>query len=328
MKNAYNRKNVLITGGLGFIGSNLAIELVKLGARVTVVDVLWPEHGGNFFNIEPVKNDLQVNVSDVRDRQGMELLVKGKDHIFHLAGQCSHVLGQSDPYPDIEINIKGTTSLMEACKSFKRDAQIVYTSTRGVYGSCKTLPVNEETRPNPKGLYEISNLAAEHINLFYANTCGMHVVNLRLSNIYGERSQMKHSKFGVVNWFVRKALDSDKITLYGDGEILRDFLYVEDCVEAILLAGADERSFGNVFNVGSGTPHSFKELAAEIVEGSGSGSIEFAAFPEDRLKQEPGDFYPDISKARNILGWQPKTGLKEGLRRTIEYYKQHKKYYW
>ena len=328
LKRGYEKRNVLITGGLGFIGSNLAIRLVELGARVTLVDVLWPEHGGNFFNIEPVKNDLQVNLSDVRDKHGMELLVKNKDYVFHLAGQCSHVLGQSDPYPDIEINIKGTANLMESCKLFNRGVVTVYTSTRGVYGSCKALPATEESATSPKGLYEISNLAAEHIILFYANTCNLKVVNLRLSNIYGERSQMKHSKFGVVNWFIRKALDGDAITLYGDGKILRDFLYVGDCVDAMLRAGLNEESRGSVFNVGYGTPHTFAELASLIVKACRSGSVQFADFPEERLKQEPGDFYPDITKAKKVLGWEPNTDLEDGLRRTVEYYRQYKKYYW
>jgi UDP-glucose 4-epimerase len=328
LKRAYNNKDVLITGGLGFVGSNLAIKLVELGAKVTLVDVLWPEHGGNFFNIEPVKSDLQVNISDVRDKHGMELLLKRKDYVFHLAGQCSHVLGQSDPYPDIEINIRGTANLMEACKSLNRDAVVVYTSTRGVYGSCTTLPVTEEARTNPKGLYEISNLAAEHIILFYANTCGIRTVNLRLSNVYGERSQMRHNKFGVVNWFVRKALDNDIITLYGDGKILRDCLYIDDCVRAMLSAAISDKGFGDTINIGQSTPQSFLELASSIIRICETGSIQFVPFPEERLKQEPGDFYPDISKARNILDWEPKIRLEDGLRRTIEYYRQYKKYYW
>src|SRR3972149_8909967 len=199
----YKDKDVLITGGLGFIGSNLALKLIQLGARVTVLDVLWPDHGGNPFNVEPVKKDVIVNICDIRDKYAIDTLVKGKDYIFHLAGQCSHVLGQVDPYPDIDINIHGTSILMESLKQNAPEAVTVYTSTRGVYGSVDKLPVSEDAPTNPKGLYEISNLTAEKIINFYGEMHKLKIVNMRLSNIYGERAQMKDSKFGVVNWFVR-----------------------------------------------------------------------------------------------------------------------------
>ncbi len=282
----------MITGGLGFIGSNLAIRLAELGADVTVVDVLWPEHGGNIFNIEPVKERVRINICDIRDKYAMDVLVQDKDYIFHLAGQCSHVLGQADPYPDIDINIHGTAVLLESAKIKAPDATIVFTSTRGVYGSVAKLPVDENAVTNPKGLYELSNLTAERIVNFYGYNHGLKVINLRLSNIYGERSQMIHDKFGVVNWFIRLAMEDKAIKVFGDGKILRDFLYVGDCVDALLketldlmgIGGSrfmktqDERSVLPVANVPTpATPRPLEETerVAETVtqERTGRGGI-------------------------------------------------------
>ncbi len=325
---AYHGKQVLITGGLGFIGSNLAIRLVQLGAKVTVLDILWPDHGGNPYNVEPVRKDLTVNICDIRDKSEVGTLVKGKDYIFHLAGQCSHVLGQVDPYPDIDINIRGTATLMETIKENAAGSVLVYTSTRGVYGSADRLPVREDAHTNPKGLYEISNLTAEKIINFYGEIHQLKTVNLRLSNIYGERAQMKHGKFGVVNWFVRKALDDETIQVFGDGKILRDFLYVDDCVDAILQTGASGKAYGGTFNVGNEENCSFLELVKTIIDVAGSGRWEYAPFTRERAAQEPGDFYPDISRIRETTGWQPETTLKDGLLKTIEYYRQHRAMYW
>lgn len=324
----YKDKNVLVTGGLGFIGSNLAIKLAHLGASVTVVDVLWPDHGGNIFNVEPVGRDIIVNICDIRDKYAMDSLVKGKDFIFHLAGQCSHVLGQVDPYPDIDINIHGTASLMESLKQNAPEAVTVYTSTRGVYGSVDKLPVSEDAPTNPKGLYEISNLTAEKIINFYGEIHKLKVVNLRLSNIYGERAQMKHSKFGVVNWFVRLAIEDGTIKVFGDGKILRDFLYVDDCVDAILKAGISEKAYGSTLNVGNDRYCSFLELVTTIIDVAGSGKWEYAPFTKERAAQEPGDFYPDITRIKNTVMWQPVTSLPDGVAKTIEYYRQYKGKYW
>ena len=324
----YRGKKVLITGGLGFIGSNLAIKLVQIGADVTVLDVLWPDHGGNIFNIEPVKKDLTVNICDIRDKVALDSLVKNKDYVFHLAGQCSHVLGQVDPYPDIDINIHGTAVLMDAIRRNSPDAVTLHSSTRGVYGSVNSLPVTEDTPANPKGLYEISNLTAEKIINFYGEIHNLKVVNLRLSNIYGERAQMKHSKFGVVNWFVRLAIEDGTIKVFGDGKILRDFLYIDDCVDALLMTGISEKTYGSTLNVGNDKHCSFLNLVEAIVMTAGSGKWEYAPFSKERAAQEPGDFYPDITKIKEATGWNPVTLLNDGLAKTIEFYRQYKEKYW
>ncbi|MBX9568925.1 MAG: GDP-mannose 4,6-dehydratase [Candidatus Obscuribacterales bacterium] len=321
-------KSVLITGGMGFIGSNLAIRLVELGAKVTVLDSMIPDYGGNEFNLYPVSDKVRVNYCDIRDENAVTYLVKDQDYVFHLAGQVCHVMSLSNPFPDIEINITGTAILMEALRKHNKNAIVVYTGTRGQYGASVSLPVNEEAPTNPKGIYEISNLSAEKIIKVYNDVHGIRSVLLRLSNIYGPRSQMKHSRFGVVNWFCRVALDDDKIQLFGDGTILRDFLYVDDCVEAILMSALTPEAYGEIFNVGSDIPVNFRELVEAIIKVARQGKWEFAEFSAERKAQEPGDFYSDVTKMARMVGWKPTTGLEEGLAKTIDFYRKHRDKYW
>ncbi len=328
LEGVFEGKNILITGGFGFIGSNLAIKLVETGAKVTLLDAMIPGHGGNLFNIEPIKNDVILNFSDIRDENSMNYIVRGKDYIFHLAGQNDHVLSLTNPFPDIDINIKGSAVLLEACKKFNRDVKIIYTGTRGEYGSSVHLPVKEDSPLNPKGIYELSSLTAQKLFKIYNDNHGIKSVTLRLTNIYGERAQMQHSRFGVVNWFIRLAIDGETIKVFGDGSILRDFLYVQDTVDAIVKSAICDAAYGDVFNVGVDKPTSFLELAKTIIEVAGSGRWEFAPFTPERAAQEPGNFYSDITKARRIIGWEPTTDLKEGIAQTIDYYRMFKKYYW
>ena len=327
-RDAFANKKCLITGGLGFIGSTLAIQLVAAGAHVMLVDAMIPEYGGNLFNIAPIQDRVTVNFGDICDRHAMDWLVRGQDYVFHLAGQVSHVQSLSDPFPDIEFNIKGTAIIMEALRRFNPDIKLVFCGTRGEYGSAVKLPVDESAPTNPRGLHEISNLTAEKIIKVYNDVHGIRSVMLRLTNTYGPRAQMKHSQYGVVNWFVRLALDNQTIKVFGDGSFLRDFLYVDDCVEAILMAACSEAAIGEVFNVGRDTPSSFREMAELIVRLAASGRWEFAPFTPERQAQEPGDFYSDITKIRRALGWEPCTSLEAGLRQTIDYYRAHRQHYW
>ncbi len=324
----FSGKSVLITGGMGFIGSSLANRLVDLGARVTIMDAMIPDYGGNEFNLYPVKDRVRINYCDIRDENAVIYLVKDKDYVFHLAGQVCHLMSLSNPFPDIEINITGTAILMEALRKHNPNAIVVYTGTRGQYGPSVSLPVNEEAPTNPKGIYEISNLSAEKIIKVYNDVHGIRSVLLRLSNIYGPRSQMKHSRFGVCNWFVRVALDDDCIKVMGDGSILRDFLYVDDCVEAILMSAVTEGAYGEIFNVGSDIPVSFLELVKTIIAVAKQGRWEFAEFSAERKAQEPGDFISDVKKMERIVGWKPTTTLEEGLAKTIEYYRKYRDEYW
>ncbi|MBX9770706.1 MAG: GDP-mannose 4,6-dehydratase [Candidatus Obscuribacterales bacterium] len=321
-------KNVLITGGMGFIGSNLAIKLADMGAKVTVLDAMIPDYGGNEFNIWPVRDKIHVNYCDIRDISAVEYLVRNKDFVFHLAGQACHVTSLVNPFPDIEINITGTAVIMEALKKYNRDAIVVYTGTRGQYGPSLSLPASEDAPTNPKGIYEISNLTAEKIIKVYNDVHGIRSVLLRLTNTYGPRSQMKHSRFGVFNWFIRLALDNQTIQVFGDGGILRDFVYVDDCIDAILRCSVEPKCYGEIFNVGSDVPVSFLEMVKKIVDISGSGNWKFAEFSAERKAVEQGDFYSDITKIKSYIGWEPTTSLEDGIKQTLDYYREHRDKYW
>jgi UDP-glucose 4-epimerase len=325
---AFKGKNALVTGGVGFIGSNLARRLVELGANVTLVDAMLPGYGGNLFNIQGIEDRIHVNFSDIRDSNSMNYLVREQDFVFHLAGQVDHILSLSNPFPDIDINIKGSAIIMEAILANAPGCRIVYTGTRGQYGPAVHLPVGEDTPMNPRGLYELSNLTAEKMMMLYNDIHGIATTVLRLTNIYGPRAQMQHSRYGVVNWFIRIALDNGTIKVFGRGDIKRDFLYVDDAVEAIILAAVKKEAVGEIFNVGRDDFSNFLELAKMIIEIAGSGRWELAPFSRERELQEPGDFYSDITKIRNMLGWEPQVDIKTGLRRSISFYKENRKHYW
>ena len=325
---AFCDRAVLVTGGLGFIGSNLVIALVELGARVTVLDAMREDHGGNLFNVEPVRDRVTINFSDVRDESSLQYLVRGKDYIFHLAGQNDHVLSLTNPFPDIDINIKGSAMLLETCKRVNRDARLVYSGTRGEYGAAVMLPVGEDQPMRPRGIYELSSLTAQQLFQIYHDNHGVRSVTLRLTNIYGERAQMRHSRFGVANWFVRLALDDDTIPVFGDGLLLRDFVYVQDAVEALLQCAATEAAYGQVFNVGDSRASNFRELAETVVRVAGSGRWRLAPFSPERAAQEPGDFCSDIRKIGRVVGWRPTTGLEDGIVRTVAFYRKFREHYW
>jgi len=317
-------KRILVTGGLGFIGSNLAWRLVSEGARVTLCDAMIEGYGGNPANIREIRSDVAIDNGDVRDAAAMERLVLGQDVVFHLAAQVSHVMSLSNPYPDIDINIKGTAVLLEACRKVNPQAIVVRSGTRGQYGPAVKLPVSEETPSDPRGIYEISQLSAEMICRTYTRIHGIRTVPLRLTNVYGPRGQMKHSQFGVVNWFVRLALDGKPIPIFGSGKILRDFLYVDDCVEALVRAAAEPKAIGEILNVGHDRPSTFLEVAEILRELVPGVRIEFTDFTPERKAQEPGDFVSDITKIRGLLGWEPKVSLREGLSRTVDFYRERR----
>ena len=317
-------QRILITGGLGFIGSNLARRLVSDGAEVTLCDALIEGYGGNPANVREIRSQVEIDSSDVRDAAAMERLVDGQDIVFHLAAQVSHVMSLANPYPDIDINIKGTAVVLEACRKKNPGAVVVRSGTRGQYGPAVKLPVSEETPSDPRGIYEISQLSAEMICRTYTRIHGIRTVPLRLTNIYGPRSQMKHSQFGVVNWFVRLALEGRPIPIFGSGRILRDFLYVDDCVEALLAAAASPLAVGEILNVGHDRPSTFLEVAELLGEILPGTQIEFTDFTPERKAQEPGDFVSDITKIRRLLAWEPKVALREGLGRTVDFYRERR----
>ena len=321
---SYYGARVLITGGLGFIGSNLAARLTREGARVTLCDAMIEGYGGNLANVAEIRDRVAINYADVRDETVMGQLVEGQDFVFHLAAQVSHVMSLSNPYPDIDINIKGTAAVLEACRKRHPDVLVVRSGTRGQYGPAVRLPVSEDAPSDPRGIYEISQLSAEMICRTYTRIHGIRTVPLRLTNVYGPRAQMKHSQFGVVNWFVRLALDGRPIPIFGSGTIVRDFLYVDDCVEALLLAAREPRCVGQVLNVGHDRPSTFLEVATLLTELVPGARIEFTEFSPERKAQEPGDFVSDITRIRGLLGWEPRVSLREGLSRTVAFYRENR----
>ncbi len=324
----FKEKAVLVTGGLGFIGSNLCGRLVELGAEVTIVDNMMPRLGGNLFNVKEIRDRIHINFSDVRDGLSMDHLVKGQEYIFHLAGQVNHVDSIRNPTQDLDINCRGTLVLLESCRKYNREVKIIFAGTRGEYGSSVTLPVGEDHPTNPKGIYAVTNLTAEKMVLVYHDVHKISGNCLRITNTYGPRHQMAHDEYGVLNWFIRKAIDGEIIPVFGDGRILRDFLYVDDLVDCFLQVALCPSAYGEVFNVGTGIPISFIDLAKKIVEIAGSGKVAFTEFTQERKEVEPGDYYTDISKIKGIVGWKPEIGLEEGLRKTVEFYRKYKKKYW
>jgi len=328
MRHPFEKANVLITGGLGFIGSNLAIRLAEIGARVTLVDNMLPRQGGNLFNIEPVKNRVHINFSDIRNELSMNYLVQGQDYIFHLAGQVNHVDSMRNPLKDLDINCRGTLVLLEACQHNNPDAKIIFAGTRGEYGKSVHVPVNEEHPTNPVGVYAVTNLTAEKMVLVYHKIKGLRGVCLRITNTYGPRHQMMHDEYGVLNWFIRKALDNEAIPVFGDGTILRDFLFIDDLLEALLQTGATSDAYGDIYNVGSGKGISFGELAATIETVAGQGTVRHTPFTQERKEVEPGDYIADISKISRVTGWAPKISLEEGISQTIHFYRKYGEHYW
>ncbi len=295
---------------------------------MTLLDAMLDDHGGNLFNVEPVRDRLTINFSDIRDESSLKFLIRDQDFIFHLAGQNDHVLSRTNPFPDIDINIKGTAILLEACRRHNPRARLIFSGTRGEYGPAVMLPVNEEQPLHPRGIYELSSLTAQKLFQIYHDNYDVRSVTLRLTNVYGPRAQMKHDRFGVANWFVRLALDGETIRVFGDGSYLRDFVYADDAVEAMLLCAATEAAYGEILNVGNNRACSFRELAEVITRQVEGARWELAPFSPERAALEPGDFCSDIRKIKKVVGWSPTTSLEEGVRRTVDYYREHRAHYW
>lgn len=326
--NPYANKKVLITGGLGFIGSNLARALVAQGAEVTLVDSLIPEYGGNLFNIDDIRGKVTVNVCDVRDPFAMAYLLKGKDFLFNLAGQTSHMDSMADPQVDLDINAAAQLSILEACRKANPGIKIVFASTRQLYGKPDYLPVDEKHPVRPVDVNGINKLAGEWYHLLYNNVYGIRACALRLTNTYGPGMRVKDARQTFLGIWVRLLIEGKPIKVFGDGLQLRDFNYVDDCVEALLLAGTSDSANGKVFNLGSTEVVGLKVLAEMMVDLGYGGAYELIPFPPERKAIDIGDYYSDFTLITNELGWAPKVGLREGLLKTMTYYQTNFANYW
>jgi len=323
---SFKDKKILITGGAGFIGSNLAIRLVAEGAIVTILDSMLPDYGGNLFNIKSIKNRIHLNFSDMRDTHSLSYLVQDKDYIFNIAGQVSHQDSMSNPLMDMEINVRAQLVLLEACRRFNSDVVIIYTSTRQLYGRPQYLPVDEKHPINPPDVNGVNKLAAEQYHTLYSKVHGLKTVSLRLTNTYGPRQLIKNARQGFIGWFVNRALTGEIIQLFGTGEQIRDFNYVEDVVEALIRASQCRDCIGEVYNL-SGDKAALKDVAQKLIRLCGKSTIELIPFPEERKKIDIGDFYGTSEKFQRATGWRPEVDLDEGLSRTITYYNNHQRYY-
>ncbi|HEX3724621.1 MAG TPA: NAD-dependent epimerase/dehydratase family protein [Pirellulales bacterium] len=323
----FDGRSVLVTGGLGFLGSNLAIRLARLGARVTILDSLVPQFGGSYFNIQCVRDLVAVNISDMRDPNSLDILVRDQDYIFNLAGQVSHGDSMRDPQLDLGVNCVSTMNLVEACRKHNPAARMLYTSTRQVYGRPQKLPVSEDHPTLPIDVNGINKLAAEYYHLLYHSTYGIRSTVLRLTNTFGPRQQIRSNRQGFATIFLRLALRGETISLFGGGQQLRDFNYVDDAVEAMLLAITNDACLGRVFNLGSTRAYSLVQFV-EILKRFCKFKVESIPFPDDKKIIDIGDYYGDFSRFCHATGWQPRVDLEEGLERTVAFYREHKEVYW
>lgn len=315
-------RSVLITGGLGFIGSTLGIRLVELGAQVTLVDSLIPEYGGNLANIAGYEDRLRVNLSDIRDRFSLEALVRDQAVIFNLAGQTSHLDSMRDPHTDLEINCTAQLSLLEICRASNPDARIVFASTRQLYGRPRYLPVDEAHPTQPVDVNGINKLSAELYHQLYAEVHGLSTSVLRLTNTIGPRMRIKDARQTFVGIWIRRLLEGEPIEVWG-GQQLRDFNDVEDVVEALLLVGERRDLAPTPFNLGHGQPLSLQKLAELLIELHGSGTLQVTAFPAERQRIDIGDYYSSHQRFTEATGWRPRYSLRHTLERTLAYYGNH-----
>jgi UDP-glucose 4-epimerase len=321
MRKHFTDKRVLVTGGLGFIGSNLVRALVKLGAVVTVVDSLIPEYGGNLHNLDGVEVNVRVNISDVRDSHSLPHFIRGQDFLFNLAGQTSHMDSMTDPQTDLEINARAQLSILEACRIHNPGIRIVFASTRQIYGKPDYLPVDEKHPLRPVDVNGINKLAGESYHLLYHRVHGIRSTVLRLTNTIGPRMRVKDARQTFVGVWIKKILSGEPIEVWG-GEQLRDFTYVDDAVEAFLLAASKPEALGEIFNVGGTEPVNLKQLAELLVIANGSGEFVQRVFPGDRKKIDIGDFYADYRLITEKLGWVPRTSLQAALTQTLAFYRR------
>lgn len=323
---AFRGRRALITGGLGFIGSNLARRLVRLGAEVTLVDSLIPEYGGNLRNLAGLEGRVHLNISDVRDRHSLPVFVRDQHFLFNLAGQTSHMDSMQDPETDLEINARAQLSILEACRRVNPSIRVVFASTRQIYGRPDALPVNEQHPLRPVDVNGINKLAGEHYHLLYHRVHGVRSTVLRLTNTIGPRMRVKDARQTFVGVWIRALIEGRAFEVWG-GEQLRDFTYVDDCVDALLRAASHPSAEGEVFNLGGPPPVSLARLAELLVEVNGGGEFQVRSFPADRRKIDIGDFYADWSRIREKLGWRPRTSLVAALRRTLAFYRKEWPHY-
>lgn len=320
-------KRVLVLGGLGFIGSGIALKCAELGAKVTVFDAMLEPYGFNHANISEIRDKVEFLKQDMRDLDALSKAVKEKDIVFNCAGQVSHIDSMKNPFLDVELNVTANLNLLEACRKFNDGVKIIYAATRSQTGKPIYIPVDEKHPDNPLDVYGADKLAAEKHVLLYNSFYGLKGTSIRINTTFGPRHQMKHNLYGVLNWFIRLAMENKKITVYGNGNQLREYNYIDDVVDAMVLAAQNNNSNGNYYMLGVKKPIKFVEMVKKVIQECGSGSFEMVPYPADRKSIEVGDFNVSFEKIKSDLGWVPTTSFEDGLKKTVEFYRNNKKHY-
>ena len=290
----FRNKKILISGGLGFIGSNLARRLVGLGSIVSIVDSLIAEYGGNLNNIIDIKDRIKINISDVRDEYSFKYLIRGQDYLFNLAGQTSHLDSMESPYTDLDINCRAQLSILESCRHHNPEVRIVFTSTRQIYGKPDYLPVDEKHLLRPVDVNGINKMAGEWYHILYNNVYGIPTVALRLINTYGPGMRIKDARQTFLGTWIRNLIEGTPFEVWG-GDQLRDYNYIDDVIDALLMAAIAEQAIGQVFNLGGHEVISLRDTAELLVKVHGTGDYKLCDFPEERRKIDIGDYYSDYS---------------------------------
>ena len=327
MSKDITNKKILITGGLGFIGSNLTRRLVERGNTITVVDSLIPEYGGNLRNLHDIQDKITVSLSDVRDVPAINNLIKGHDYLFNLAGQTSHLDSMHDPITDLDINAKAQLSILEACRKSNPEIRIVFASTRQVYGKPTYLPVDERHPIQPVDVNGINKIAGEQYHILYQEVYGIASTVLRLTNTYGPRMRIKDARQTFLGIWIRNLLEEKPIQVFGDGKQRRDYNYVEDVLEALLIAATEKNAVGKVYNLGAPDPLSLEDTAKIMCQKTEGGDYQMIPFPEDRKAIDVGDFICDYSAFHNQFEWEPKVNFEEGIQRSFQYFKDEIEHY-
>lgn len=322
-----NGKKVLISGGLGFIGSNLASRLVGDGAQVTIVDSMIPEYGGNMRNIHEISDKITVNFSDVRDPFSINQLISEQDYLFNLAGQTSHLDSMEEPFTDLDINAKAQLSILEACRKHNPDIRIIFASTRQIYGKPKYLPVDEKHPCHPVDVNGINKMAGEWYHILYHDVYGIPTSVLRLTNTYGPRMRIKDARQTFLGIWIRNLLEKKPIQVYGNGLQRRDYNYIDDVVDALLIAATRPEARGKIFNLGAPEPLSLEDTARLMCKLNDGASYEKIPFPEERKAIDVGDFVCDYKAFQSTFDWDPKVNFQEGISKSIDYYRKNLDYY-
>lgn len=328
LRTAFNGKRTLITGGMGFIGSQLARRLVGLGASVTIIDALKPESGANPYNLSGIESQVNLTIGDVCDPSVIGPLIQNKDFLFNLAAQVGHLASMREPFEDLRVNAVGPLVMLEECRTRNPTIKTIYAGTRQIYGRPQYLPVDEKHSLEPVDYNGVSKLAGEMYHLVCQRVYGLRVTVIRMTNVFGPGMRVKDARQTFIGWWFHQLIEGQELEVFGNGTQTRDLNYVDDVVDALLLTAANPISDGKIYNLGGGGPVRLLDLAELMVKINGSGGYRLTPFPSDRKQIDIGNFYADTRKIENELHWKPGTSLEAGIARTLEYYRKYKEHYW